>query len=81
MESLSVLKDKLIEIVMVETENIFSKGSLFNVDFKNDDSVQITIINDRRTFDLLSNTWKRHKSKKENEENNKRNVHNQLNLS
>ena len=78
-ESLGILKDKLIEIVMLETDNIFSKKSLFNIDFKKDDSVQITVINDRKTYDLLSNTWKRHKKKVsaiKDEESNKRRVYN-----
>ncbi|MEI8389337.1 MAG: hypothetical protein WCG23_05575 [bacterium] len=85
-ESLSILKDKFLEIVMLETENIFSshKNQLFNIDFKKDDSAQITVINDKKTYDLLSNTWKRHKKKIngiKNEESNQRNVYNQLNLS
>ncbi len=83
-ESLSIIKDRIIEIVMLETENIFSRTNLFNVDFKKDDTVQITVINDKQTYDLLSNTWKRHKNKmngKKNEENNQRKVHNQLNVS
>lgn len=80
-ESLNVIKDKLIEIIMVESDNIFAGRNLFDVDFKRDDSVQITVINDRNTYDLLSNTWKRHKKKLENEKNNKCKVHNQLNVS
>ena len=84
-ESLSILKDRLIEIVLVETENIFSKtDNLFNIHFKKDDSAQITIINDRNTYDLLSNTCKRHKNKingVKNEKNNQCNIYNQLNMS
>jgi len=86
-ESLSVLKDKLIEIVMLETDNIFTRRNLFNIDFKKDESVQITVLNDRRTYDLLSNTWKRHKKKlnsengKINEKNSNSNIYNQLNMS
>ena len=83
-ESLSILKDKLIEIVMLETDIIFSKTNLFNIDFKKDDSVQITVINDKKTYDLLSNTWKRHKKKingLKNEENNQCKIYNQLNMS
>jgi len=86
LESLSILKDKFLEIVMLETENIFSsnKNSFFNIDFKKDESVQITVMNDRKTYDLLSNTWKRHKKKingVKNEKNNQRNIYNQLNMS
>ena len=63
-ETITMLKDKLIEIILIETENIFSKNKkMFNVDFKKDDSVQISILNDQKTYHLLSNTWKRHKMK------------------
>jgi len=78
-EALSVIKDKIIEIVLIEAENIFSKhpamtNSLFNVDMKKDNSFQVTIYNDKKTYDLLSNTWKRQKLRKlkaKNEENSK----------
>lgn len=63
MEALSVLKNKFLEIVMLETDNVFTKVNPFSVDFKKDDTVQITVINDRKTFDLLSNTWQRQKKK------------------
>jgi len=69
-ESLTILKDRFFEIVMLETENIFVKKrdtqkncNLFDVDIKKDDSVQITITNDKGTYDLLSNTWQREKKK------------------
>lgn len=65
-QALTVLKNRLIEIVMLESDNIFAaKKNLFSVDIKKDDSAQITIINDRETYDLLSNTWQRHKKKVE----------------
>jgi len=78
-EALSVIKDKIIEIVLIEAENIFSKhpavnNSLFNVDIKKDNSFQVTVFNDKKTYDLLSNTWKRQKLRKQkakNEENTK----------
>lgn len=63
MSSLSVLKEKFLEIVMLETNNIFSNPNPFSIAFKKDDSVQVTVINDEKTFDLLSNTWRRHKKR------------------
>lgn len=73
-ESISVLKDKLIEIVLIETDNIFATKNLFNIDFKKNNNVQISIINDKTTYDLLSNTWKRNNKKLTNEKNNKRKI-------
>lgn len=65
-ESISHLKDKIIEIIMIEADNIFSNNKkMFDVDLKENQSVQISVYNDNKTYDLLSNTWKRHKLKQE----------------
>lgn len=86
-ESISVLKKVFIDIIMLETDNIFTNKNTLCIDIKKDDSAQITVLNDKKTFDLLSNTWKRHKKKLTlengiiNEKNNQRNISNQLNLS
>ena len=81
-ESINILKDRIIEIILIETENIFSKPNknLFEMDFKKNNSIQISIFNDKKTFDLLSNTWKRHKNKQlltENDKNNQSTIFNQ----
>ena len=62
-ESLSVLKNRLLEIVLLETDNIFAGNVPFTVDLKKDDKVQVTVINDKKTFDLLANTWRRQKKR------------------
>jgi len=114
-ENMSILKNKIIEIILVEADNIFSipkqkwfsdlgkpesleinvisenritnsqptcykNKKLFNVDFKKNNAAQISVFNDRRTYDLLSNTWKRHKMKQEklNDKNNKSRLFGQL---
>ncbi|HSA06824.1 MAG TPA: hypothetical protein P5556_06570 [Candidatus Gastranaerophilales bacterium] len=63
-ENMSILRDKIVEIILVEADNIFSKNKkIFDIDFKKDKSMQIAVFNDKQTYDLLSNTWKRHKMK------------------
>lgn len=79
-ENINILKDKIVEIVLVEADNIFSKATgrnMFELDFKKNNSVQISVFNDKETFDLLSNTWKRHKQKqlKNNDKNNQIRIH------
>ena len=65
-ENIGVLKDKIIEIILVEADNIFSNNKhLFTLDIKKNNAVQISVLNDRKTYDLLSSTWKRHKMKQE----------------
>jgi len=60
-ETLSILRDRLVEIVLIETDNIFSKANkkLFEVDFKKNNSLQISVFNDKPMYDLLANTWRR----------------------
>jgi|GEM_PF-3508681 len=63
-ENIEIFKDKVIEIILVEADNIFSKNKkMFDVDIKKNKSVQISVYNDRHSYDLFSNTWKRQKIK------------------
>lgn len=64
-ENMSILRDKIVEIILVEADNIFSKKNkkMFELDLKKNNSVQVTVMNDKGTFDLLSNTWKRYRTK------------------
>lgn len=63
-ENINILKDTLIEIILIEADNIFAKNkNLFNLDIKNNKTMQISVFNDKNTYNLLSNTWKRHKEK------------------
>lgn len=63
-EHISQIKDKVIKIILVESENIFSKNrKLFNIDLKSDNSPQVTIFNDKETYHLLSGVLKRQKLK------------------
>lgn len=80
-ENISILKDKIVEIILVEADNIFlkaTKKNMFELDFKKNNSVQVSVFNDKHAYDLLSNTWKRHKQKqlKTNDKNNKSGIFN-----
>lgn len=81
-ESISILRDKIIKIILVEADNIFSgkNKKMFDLDFKKNNSVQISVFNDKKTYDLLSNTWKRYRNRQlnKNDQNNKSGVYNQL---
>ncbi len=66
-ENLAVLKDRIIEIILIEADNIFSNNKkIFDIDLRKNKSIQISVFNDKKTYDLLSNTWKRHKIKQGN---------------
>ena len=81
-DNISILKDRLIEIILIEADNIFSRKNknMFELDFKKNNSVQISVYNDKETYDLLSNTWKRYRMKQieDNDKDNKSGICNQL---
>lgn len=52
-EPLSILKDNIIQIVSIQTGNIFEKASSVDVSvFK--DKTQITVVNNEKLYNLLS---------------------------
>lgn len=80
-ENMGILKDKIVEIIMVESDNIFAKNKkMFNIDFIKDKSARISVFNDKPAYELLSNTWKRYKMKygNLNDKNNKSGIFDQL---
>lgn len=52
-EPLSILKENFIQIVSVQTENIFAKKSSIDVSFTKD-KTQITVVNNEKLYNLLS---------------------------
>ena len=64
-EPLSILKDNLIQIVSIQTGNIFANKPSVDVTISKD-KTQITIVNNEKLYNLLSLVQYRAK-KKENE--------------
>ena len=64
-EPLSILKDNLIQIVSIQTGNIFENKPSVDVSISKD-KTQITIVNNEKLYNLLSLVQYRAK-KKENE--------------
>ena len=63
-EPLSILKDNIIQIVSIQTGNIFEKASSINVSyFKN--KTQITVVNNDKLYNLLTLANKRKQEKEE----------------
>ncbi len=80
-ENLNLFKNNLIKIILIETENIFANNKKkFNIDFKKDNSVQVSVFNDIETYSLFSNTIKRYNTKNGNinDKNNKSGIFDQL---
>ncbi len=78
-ESLNFFRDRLVEIVLIEADNIFARANkkMFDVDFKKNNSVQISVFNDKPTYDLLANTWRRKKQLKADDKDNQSRIFNQ----
>jgi len=66
-ESVRIIRDRIVRFVLVETENFFASKSSIVTELDKDENAQITIVNNAKLYNLLENTWKRHKKKLENE--------------
>ena len=64
-EPLSILKDNIVQIVSIQTGNIFEKASSIDISyFKN--KTQVTVVNNEKLYNLLS-LVNRRKQEKENQ--------------
>ena len=61
-EPLSLLKRSLVQVVSVQTNNLFASRSAFNVDLIND-KTQVTIVNNERMFNIVQSALYRQKMK------------------
>ncbi|MBP3846731.1 hypothetical protein J6I39_03170 [bacterium] len=51
-QPLSVLTEGLFQIVNIETDNVFSKGKSFDIDFVNG-KTQLTLVNNPKMYNLF----------------------------
>jgi len=66
-EAIGVLKNEIIKFVLIETDNFFSSKSCIKTDIGINDSVQISVINNKKLYNLLTNSWRKYKQKIKNE--------------
>lgn len=65
-QSMSVLKDRIVNFVLVETDNFFEKASSMNVQFNDKNHIDCTIVNNEKMYNLLSHTWYKYQKKNKN---------------
>ena len=63
-EPLSILRDNFIQIVSIQTNNIFENKPSVDVDMTKD-KTQITVVNNEKLYNLLTLVNRRVKEKKE----------------
>ena len=66
-EPLSILRDNFIQIVSIQTDNIFANKPSVDVSLMKD-KTQITVINNEKLYKFLSIVNKRNKEQKEEQE-------------
>ena len=66
-EPLSILRDNFIQIVSIQTNNIFENKPSVDVDMTKD-KTQITVVNNEKLYNLLTLVNRRVKEKKEKKE-------------
>ncbi|MBQ4113930.1 hypothetical protein IJD34_00860 [bacterium] len=69
-EPLSILKENFIQIVSVQTNNIFTAKPSIDISFTKD-KTQITVVNNEKLYNLLTLVQHRTKQKQNKEENQK----------
>ena len=67
-EPLSILRDNIIQIVSLQTGNIFERKSSINISMVNN-KTQLTVVNNDKLYNLLSLVNLRVKNKQKAEEN------------
>ncbi len=65
-EPLSILKDNFIQIVSIQTGNIFEHKPSIDVSLLKNHA-QITVVNNEKVYNLLSLATQRHKKRKQEE--------------
>ena len=74
-EAMNIIKERLIKFVLIEADNFMGKSHSITTDISSDNSIQLSILNNKKLYNLLNNTWQRKQQKVENE-NNKCGIHN-----
>lgn len=63
--SLSVIRETIIRLVFVETDNLFANKTELTFEKTKDNNAQLTVINNKRVYNLLSSAMKRKEKLKE----------------
>ena len=67
-EAISIIRERIIKFVLVEADNFFITKSFLNADINKDDDVQITILNNKNVYNLLTNSWRKYQQRVKNED-------------
>ncbi len=68
-EPVHFMSPDFVNMVLVETENFFMSKSCLKTDLKRDNLFQISVFNNRKLFNILTEAWKRRNSRKVEHEN------------
>ncbi len=63
-EPVHFMNPDFVNMVLVETENFFMSKSCLKTDLKRDNLFQISVFNNKKVFNLLTQTWKRRSKRK-----------------
>ncbi|MFH0702061.1 MAG: hypothetical protein V2B14_00780 [bacterium] len=83
-EALSIIKDKIIKFILIETndfsskkeknffitkkfDNSFDAKSYIKTDIEKDEFIYFSVLNNKKCYNLLTNTWRKYEQKMKNE--------------
>ena len=64
---INVIKDEIIKFVLVETDGFLASSSYVQADINKNDVVQLSILNNQKLYNIITNSWSRYQQKKNNE--------------
>lgn len=66
-ETMNVIRERIIKFVLIEAENFFAKKTAVTAEITTDDSICFSVLNNEKVYHLLTNAWRKHQKRIENE--------------
>jgi hypothetical protein len=61
-ETISIIQERIIRFVYVESENFFRKGSVLKIAQNHDNTLQLNVFNNKKVYNLLTCVFYKQKS-------------------
>jgi len=61
-ETISIIQERIIRFVYVESENFFRKGSVLKIAQNHDNTIQLNVFNNKKVYNLLTCAFYKQKS-------------------
>ena len=67
-ETINVIRERIIQFVLVEAENFFASKTAITAEITSDDTICFSVLNNEKVYNLLTNAWRKKQKRMENED-------------